>query len=97
MPVLAGVGRMERRLFTIYNLIGAFIWAVGVTLLGFALGNAIGSNIDTYLLPLIALVIVISLIPVYVEWRRSKGRGTGSASRDVPGSSTASSVGDDRT
>ena len=97
MPVLAGVGRMERRLFTIYNLIGAFIWAVGVTLLGFALGNAIGSNIDTYLLPLIALVIVISLIPVYVEWRRTRGRATGSAGRDEPGSSTASSVGDDRT
>ena len=97
MPVLAGVGRMERRLFTIYNLIGAFIWAVGVTLLGFALGNAIGSNIDTYLLPLIALVIVISLIPVYVEWRRTKRRGTGAAGRDEPGSSTASSVGDDRT
>jgi membrane-associated protein len=97
MPVLAGVGRMERRLFTIYNLIGAFIWAVGVTLLGFALGNAIGSNIDTYLLPLIALVIVISLIPVYVEWRRTKGRGTGAAGRDEPGSSSASSVNDDRT
>jgi membrane-associated protein len=90
MPVLAGVGKMNRRLFTIYNLIGGLIWAIGVTLLGYALGNAIGNSIDTYLLPLIALVILISLIPVYVEWRRTKVRVTGSAGGDQSGSSTAS-------
>jgi membrane-associated protein len=95
MPVMAGVGRMNRRVFTIYNLIGALVWAVGVTLLGYALGNAIGSNIDTYLLPLIALVIVVSLIPVYVEWRRAKTRGAAGAGNDDPGS-PAASVGDDR-
>ncbi|HSO95061.1 MAG TPA: VTT domain-containing protein [Acidimicrobiia bacterium] len=96
MPVLAGVGRMERRLFTVYNLIGAGIWAVGVTLLGFALGNAIGSNVDTYLLPLIALVILISLIPVYVEWRRQKGRVTGTDGGDDSGPPATSAV-EDRT
>lgn len=95
MPVMAGVGKMDRRLFTMYNLAGAFLWAVGVTLLGFALGNAIGSNVDTYLLPLIALVIVISLIPVYVEWRRSKRRAGSATSGDEPGSSSLS-VGDER-
>ncbi len=94
-PVLAGVGKMNRRLFTLYNLVGALIWAVGVTLLGFALGNVIGSNIDTYLLPLIAFVILISLIPVYLEWRRTKGRVTRSPGGDEPGSSTAS-AGNDR-
>jgi membrane-associated protein len=90
MPVMAGVGEMNRRVFTLYNLVGAFFWAVGVTLLGYALGNAIGSNIDTYLLPLIAVIIVISLIPVFVEWRRAKARigtspdgGTGSSSSSV--------------
>ena len=95
MPVLAGVGKMNRRLFTIYNLIGALIWAIGVTLLGYALGNAIGSSIDTYLLPLIAIVILISMIPVYLEWRRAKRRVSPSGG-DEPGSSTAS-LGDQRT
>jgi hypothetical protein len=50
-------------------------------------------------LPLIALVILISLIPVYVEWRRQKGRATGGAGGgggDEPGPATASPV-DDRT
>jgi membrane-associated protein len=95
MPVLAGVGKMNRRVFTIYNLVGGLIWAIGVTLLGFALGNAIGSNVDAYLLPLIAMVIVVSLIPVYLEWRRSQRRTARTRAGDEPGSSTAP-VGDDR-
>jgi membrane-associated protein len=95
-PVLAGVGKMNRRVFTIYNLLGGLIWALGVTLLGFALGNAIGSNIDAYLLPLIAVVILVSLIPVYLEWRRSQRRAARTPAGDEPGSSTAP-VGDDRT
>ena len=73
-PVMAGVGKMDRRVYTLYNLIGALVWAVGVTLLGYVLGNAIGGNIDNYLLPLIALIILISFIPVYLEWRRAKRR-----------------------
>jgi membrane-associated protein len=94
MPVMAGIGKMNRRVFTIYNLVGALVWAIGVTLLGYALGNAIGGNIDTYLLPLIALIIVISLIPVYVEWRRAKARGTAGTRDDGPASPAASVSGD---
>ena len=72
MPVMAGVGRMQRRVYSVHNLIGALIWAVGVSLLGYALGNAIGGNIDNYLLPLIAAIILVSLLPVYFEWRRAR-------------------------
>jgi membrane-associated protein len=94
-PVMAGVGKMNRRVFTMYNLVGAFIWAVGVTLLGYALGNAIGSNIDTYLLPLIALVILISLIPVYVEWRRSQSQVVAAAGDDPGAAPTPTDDGRD--
>jgi len=71
-PIMAGVGSMQRRVYSIYNLIGALIWAVGITMLGWVIGDAIGKNIDTYLLPLIALVIAISLIPPAIEWRRAR-------------------------
>ncbi len=74
MPVLAGVGEMDRRTFTVFNVVGGFVWVVGVTMLGYVLGNAIGGNIDTYLLPLIALIILISFVPVFFEWRRAKRR-----------------------
>ena len=51
-----GVGSMKYRTFLIYNLIGGFLWAVGVTSLGYFLGDQIGEdNIDKYLLPIIAV------------------------------------------
>ena len=71
-PILAGVGEMDRKTFVIYNVIGAFLWAVGITMLGYILGDVIGESVDKYLLPIIAVIILISLIPPLVEWRRAK-------------------------
>lgn len=71
-PVLAGVGSMTRRTFVTYNVIGAFIWVFGVTLAGYFLADVIGDDIDTYLLPIIAAIILLSLIPPFIEWRKAK-------------------------
>ena len=89
-PVMAGVGEMNRRLYTLYNVVGALLWAVGVTMLGYILGNAIGGSIDNYLLPLIAVIIGISLLPTYFEWRRARHAAPSPAppdggSRPAPG------------
>jgi membrane-associated protein len=74
-PILAGVGTMRYRTFLAYNIVGGFVWAVGVTLLGYFLGDAIGAdNIDKYLLPIIFVIIVISLIPPFLEYRKHKRR-----------------------
>ena len=43
-----------RRTFISFNVIGGFIWAVGVTLAGYLLADAIGDSIDKYLFPIIA-------------------------------------------
>jgi membrane-associated protein len=67
-PVVAGVANMEYRTFFSYNVIGALLWAVGVSLLGFFAGEAIGEdNIDKYLLPIIAVIILASVIPAARE------------------------------
>ena len=71
-PVMAGVGTMNRRTFTLYNIFGALLWTVGVTMLGYALADVIGNSVDKYLLPLIAVIILVSFIPPFLEWRRSK-------------------------
>lgn len=71
-PTLAGVGEMPRRTFLRYNVVGALLWAVGLTLLGYVLGDVIGEDIDTYLLPIVALIILISLIPPFLEWRKAR-------------------------
>jgi membrane-associated protein len=79
-PVMAGVGEMEHRTFTIYNFLGALLWAVGLTLLGYALGDAIGADIDTYILPIIVVIVGISLIPPFLEWRKARREGHGPVS-----------------
>ena len=66
-PILAGVGGMPYRTFLSFNVIGGLLWAVGVTLLGFWLGNLI-PDIDRYLLPIIVLIIAISFVPIALEW-----------------------------
>ncbi len=72
-PILAGVGAMPYRTFLVYNIAGGFLWAVGVTLLGYFLGSQIGAdNIDKYLLPIIGVVILLSLIPPFLEYRKHK-------------------------
>lgn len=70
-PILAGVGTMEYRTFVRFNLIGGFVWAVGVTSVGYVLGDTI-PDIDKYLLPIIGVIILLSLIPVVLELRRAR-------------------------
>ena len=66
-PVLAGVGQMNYRSFLAYNLIGGLLWGIGVTWLGYYLGNVV-PNIDKYLWPIISLIIVTSLLPSVGHW-----------------------------
>ena len=73
-PVVAGIGKMTRKTFVSFNVIGAFIWVFGVTLAGYLLADAIGDSIDKYLYPMIAVIIVVSLIPPFLEWRKAKKR-----------------------
>lgn len=61
-PVAAGIAQMNYRSFVFYNLLGAVLWAIGVTAAGYFLGSMI-PDIDKYLLPIIALIILISIAP----------------------------------
>lgn len=61
-PILAGVGRMRYSDFLFYNFLGAVLWAIGLTSLGFYLGNLI-PNAERYLVPLVLAIIIISSIP----------------------------------
>ena len=72
-PPMAGMGDMELRTFTIYNIVGAGLWAVGVTMLGYVVGDSIPPDkVDTYLLPIIAVIILISMIPPFLEYRKHR-------------------------
>jgi membrane-associated protein len=68
---MAGALDVPVRTFTIWQVVGGVIWSAGVTLAGYALGSTIPS-IDTYLLPIIAVIVIISLIPVGLELFRAR-------------------------
>jgi membrane-associated protein len=73
VPPLAGIGKMDLRKYTTYNVIGGVIWAGGVTLAGYWLGTLIPPDkVDTYLIPIVLAIIVLSLIPPFLEWRKHK-------------------------
>ncbi len=74
-PILAGVGTMHYKTFLIFNVIGGALWAIGVSLLGYFLGNLI-PNIDKYLLPIILLIIILSLLPNIIHLIKSRRNKT---------------------
>jgi membrane-associated protein len=70
-PIMAGVSEMRRRTFLVFNIVGAAIWAVGISLAGFYLGKHI-KNVDRYLLPIVAVIAIVSLIPPALEYRKHR-------------------------
>ena len=73
-PIVAGVARMNYSIFFIYNIVGGFLWSVGITLLGYFLGQII-PDVDKYLLPIIIFIIVISLLPgLFQIWQSRKNK-----------------------
>jgi len=70
VPVMAGVGKMDARKFIGANAIGAVLWAGGITILGYYLGQVevIKNNIE---LAAVAIVAV-SLLPVGIEFMRHR-------------------------
>lgn len=73
MNPLVGVAEVDQGEFTVANLVGGVLWAIGVSVAGFALGKSI-HNVDRYLLPIIAVIVVASLIPVALEVGRARRR-----------------------
>jgi membrane-associated protein len=68
-PVVAGMAAMDYARFVVYTLIGALVWAVGVTWGGFFLGR-VYPDAGKYLEYIVALIIVISIAPPIIHiWR----------------------------
>jgi membrane-associated protein len=75
VPTVAGVAQMEYRSFFYANMIGGALWACGLPLLGYLLGQTV-PNIDQYLLPIVAVIILVSFLPVIKIWLESRNNET---------------------
>jgi membrane-associated protein len=70
-PIVAGVGAMPYRRFLAFNVIGGALWAIGLTTAGYFFGSLIPDP-DRYLLPIIALIILVSIAPTLVHVLRDQ-------------------------
>ena len=71
VPFVAGVAEMTRSKFTLFNVVGGFIWVVGLTLAGYLFGNL--PFVQTHLSKIIwALIIVPGLIAMFGAWKARK-------------------------
>ncbi len=70
IPVAAGIGKMPYRHFITYNVIGALLWAVGVTVLGAALGTV--DFVHEHIEAILILIVLVSVIPMVIEVARAR-------------------------
>lgn len=70
ITAMAGVGRMDLRVYALYSSIGGLLWATGVTLLGYFLGNIafVKDNIELILIAIVG----ISVVPIAIETVRHR-------------------------
>ena len=70
ITVMAGVGAMAFRRFMVYSALGAVLWATGVTVLGYYLGQfaVIRNNIEAMLIA----IVLVSVVPIGIELLRAR-------------------------
>ena len=71
-PIIAGVVKLDFRKFALYNVLGAILWIASLTLLGYFLGKKFEREINQYLLYIILGFIVITTLPVIIEFLRKR-------------------------
>jgi membrane-associated protein len=87
VTLVAGVGKMDFRKFIAYTAIGGVLWACGVTVLGYYLGNIpiVRDNIEAVLI----LIVFVSIIPMIVEFVLHRRRAKAAAAAATAEQETA--------
>lgn len=80
ITVVAGVGRMDRRLYLTFSAIGGVVWASGITILGYSLGHIpfVRQHIQPHLDVILIGVVLLSILPATVHLLRGR-RAAGNA------------------
>lgn len=74
-PLIAGVGNMDRKRFMFFNCIGAIIWGIGVTMIGYTAASLIGDRVDElekYLLIAVGITTIAAFAPVAFHYLRAR-------------------------
>jgi membrane-associated protein len=71
---VAGMLGMPARTFFLWNVVGGVLWTDGIIFAAYLLGDTLGENfpVDKYLLPVIAVILVLSVVPILIEFLRDR-------------------------
>ena len=70
---LCGIIGVPAKQFFFWNVIGSYIWTIGLISGGYLIGEKLQGSVDHYLLPIVGLIILLSFLPILVElWRERK-------------------------
>jgi membrane-associated protein len=74
---VCGVTNLDRKLFSTWNAIGAIIWTQVAIGIGYLLGDVIKGSVNQYLYPIVGLIVLISLLPLFngIYKERKEGKG----------------------
>jgi membrane-associated protein len=72
---LCGVVGIPAKKFFVWNLIGSYLWTVGFISAGYLLGEGLETSIDRYLTPVVALIVALSLSPLFFELLKKRRGG----------------------
>jgi membrane-associated protein len=67
-PFVAGVAKMDRSRFTLFNVIGAVLWVVGIGMAGYLFGHIgwVKANLDKVIW---AMILIPGLFALWGAWR----------------------------
>lgn len=95
ITVMAGASRMSYRSYALYSTVGGLLWGVGVTVLGYFLGQVafVRANVEKILV----LIVVLSVLPIAVELLRGRRRRRAARAGAGPGAAATADPGDNPT
>ncbi|QAY69330.1 VTT domain-containing protein [Xylanimonas protaetiae] len=86
-PVASGVGRMPFRHFIAYNALGAALWAAGITVIGYLLGNI--AFVKDHVEALVLMIVAVSVVPMVVEVLRERRKAARATATMAAGAARA--------
>ena len=80
-PIAAGVGHMDYRRYSLYNIIGAVAWGFGITLLGYVIGfiPPVRRFVTDYIDLILLAAVVVTVIPTLIHLLRTRSAAKRSA------------------
>jgi membrane-associated protein len=86
-PVAAGVGHMRYRRYALFNLIGAFLWAIVITVGGYLLGYIppVAHFVTQYIDLILIAAILVAVIPTAYHYIQASRRAKKSYAKPAAG------------